>query len=298
MWPEQSLLRRLRWTVLKPLATRLGGDHCSLVRGPGLDLAELREYQPGDDVRRIDWNVTARSDRPFVREAFTERSLDVWLLLDLSASIDWGTAHCLKRQRAVEIAGVVAELLGHHGNRVAVLPFAARPLDPIPPTAGRAGLLRLLAQIARHPRQAGRGRTDLRAALARANTLLRRRALVLVVSDFIVPDGWQAELGRLAYRHEVVAVRLADPRESELPDVGLVTLEDPETGAQLIVDTADARLRERFTRAAEARAEALRLELARRGVDELVLSTGEDLLPPLTRFLEARRQRRGTRRAG
>lgn len=288
-----ALLRRLRWTILRPLASRLGGDERSRARGPGLELAELREYQPGDDVRRIDWNLTARTGRPYVRDAYAERALDAWLLVDVSASVDWGTASCLKRDRAVELAGVAGQVLGGRGNRVGALLFADRPVGFVPPSAGRAHLPRLLAVVGDEPRQARSGATDLRAALERARALIRRRSLLVLVSDFLVADGWQAELRTLAQRHEVVAVRLRDPREGALPDVGLVTFEDPETGAQLQVDTADRRLRERFARAAQAQSARLRADLAACGVETLVLSTDEPLLPAFARFLGLRRLRRG-----
>jgi uncharacterized protein (DUF58 family) len=290
--PATLLLRRLDWTVLRPLASLLGGNERSLVRGPGMELDEVRAYQPGDDVRHIDWNITARTDQPFVRQARVERALDVWLLLDVSASIDWGTARCLKRERLVEFAAVAGQVLGQHGNRVGALLFAARPLSFIPPATGRNHLLRLLAGIRQQPRQAERAPTDLAAALARAHAVIRRRALILVVSDFLVPDGWQTALRRLAQRHEVTAVRLHDPRERELPDVGLITLEDPEDGTQLIVNTSDRRLRKRYRQAAAAQAEQLHAELASSGVDQFELSTDTDLLPTLVRFLHTRRMRR------
>ncbi|MDQ5853185.1 MAG: DUF58 domain-containing protein, partial [Chloroflexota bacterium] len=168
----EGLLRRLQWTVLRPLATMLGGDERSLVRGPGMELTEIREYQPGDDVRYIDWNITARADRPFVREAHVERALDAWLILDLSASIDWGTAQCLKRDRAAEFAAVAGQLLGRYGNRVGALLFAERPLCFVPPRTGRTHLQHVLAAINGEPRQAGHGRTDLAAALARVNMMV------------------------------------------------------------------------------------------------------------------------------
>ena len=292
-----GLLRRLQWTVLRPLAMALGGDEPSLVHGSGMELTEVRDYQPGDDVRHIDWNITARTDRPFVRESHVERALDVWLVLDLSASVDWGTAQCLKRDQAVEFAAVAGQLLGRHGNRLGALLFADRPLCFIPPGAGRTHLLHILASIRGEPRQVSRGRTDIAAALSRIDIVVRRRSLILIVSDFLAPEGWQPLLSRLGERHEIVAVRLADPREAELPDVGLVTLEDPETGSQLVVDTGDHRLRARFHEAAQAQAERIRADLAGCGVDQLVLSTDAPLLPALVRFLSARRTHKLARRA-
>lgn len=292
-----AMLRRLDWAVIRPLASHLGGDHQSLTRGPGMELHELREYQPGDDVRRIDWNITARTDRPYMRESHVERALDVWLAVDLSASNDWGTAECLKSDRAVEFAVVASQLLGRNGNRVGAFLFAERPLGIVPPSRGRAHLLRLLSRISEAPAQATPGRTDLAGALTQLSAVLRRRSLVLLASDFLAPNGWQAALSRLAQRHEVIAIHLHDPREAELPNVGLITLEDPETGQQLVVDTSDHRLRERYRRAAEAQAEQLRNTLASCGVDRLSLSTDTELLPAVARFLNMRRLRQTLRAA-
>lgn len=288
-----KVLRRLEWTILRPLARYLGGEERSLVRGPGMELSEIREYQPGDDIRFIDWSVTARSDRPYVREAFVERALDAWLLVDLSGSVDWGTARTTKRERALEFAAIAGRLLGRNGNRVGALLFADRPLSIVPPGAGRPHLLQLLRRVHEAPHQVSVGPTDLAGALTRANSVIPRRSLLLVVSDFMAPDGWQHPLGRLAQRHEVVGVRLEDPRELDLPDIGWVTFEDPETGAQLTVDTGDRKLRERYAAAAGARGKELHQSLVSCGVDELVLNTGSDILPEVVRFLNARRYRRG-----
>jgi uncharacterized protein (DUF58 family) len=285
------LLRRLQWTVLRPLAMYLGGDERSLLRGSGMELTEMREYQPGDDVRHIDWNVTARTEQPFVRESYVERALDVWMVLDVSASIDWGTAACLKRDRALEFAAVAGNIFAYRGNRIAAISFADRPLALFPPRSGRSHLLQMLALMRDLPRQARSGPTDLATALVYAQKAIQRRSLVLVVSDFLVPDGWQPILGRLAQRHDVVAVHLCDPREVELPDVGIITLEDPETGSQLIVDTNNKKLRERFREAAHIQTEQLRSAIRRSGADQLALSTSDALLPPLLRFLRARRIR-------
>ncbi|MFN8496962.1 MAG: DUF58 domain-containing protein [Anaerolineae bacterium] len=291
-----GMLRRLQFTILRPLAIYLGGSERSLVRGPGMELSEVREYQPGDDVRYIDWKITARTDTPYVREANVERALDTWLLMDMSASFDWGTAQAAKRDRAAEFAAVTGELLTRHGNRVGALMFADQPLEFIPPGSGRTHLMRMLSKLQASQRQTGRGQTDLTAAIARAETVMKRKALVLVVSDFLVPDGWQPALGRLAQRHEVVGVRLRDPRESELPDVGLITLEDPETGEQLTINSGDRKLRERFHKAAEEQSVRIRDAIRRTGADYLEVSTDQDLLPTMVRFLEARRMARGGQR--
>lgn len=288
-----QLLRQLQWTVLRPLAVALGGEERALLRTTGLELSELREYQPGDDVRHIDWNVSARADRPFVRLSQAERALDVWLLLDTSASLDWGTARCLKRDHARTFALAAAYLLARRGNRVGALLFGAQPGQAMAPAAGRTHLLRLLAWIQAPPSapQARRDATDLAAALQRARLYIPRRSLVLVVSDFLAADGWQEELRRLTARHEVVAVRVGDPREAQLPDIGIVTFEDPETEAQLTLDTSDRRLRERFQRAAQAQAARIAAALTACGVDQLVLSTDEEVVPALVAFLRARRAR-------
>ena len=288
-------LQRLRWTVMRPLAHALGGDERSLVRGPGMELNDVREYQPGDDVRLIDWNITARADRPFVRESQVERALDVWLLLELSASVEWGTTRCLKRDLDLEFAAVASQLLSRHGHRIGALLFADRPLSFVPPANGRNHSMRLLAGIQAAPRQERRGRTDLQAALARAGAMFRHRSLVIVVSDFLVPDGWQHELHRLAQRHEVVAVHLHDPRERQLPDIGIAVLEDPETGNQMVVNTADRALRERFTAAVQAQTARIETDLTSCGVDRLTLGTDVALLPALVRFLSAQRLRRVAR---
>lgn len=295
---SEALLRRLRWTITRPLATRIGGDERSVFRGPGMELAEVREYQAGDDVRHIDWNITARAAGPYVRESLAERGLDVWLLLDLSASIEWGTARRRKRDLLTEFVAATGQILAPRGHRLGALLFEAGPARIIPPAPGRHGLLRLISQLRAQPRQGRAGPTDLAAALAHLGPLLRRRALVIVASDFLVPGGWQAALGRIASRHEVVAVRLRDPREGLLPDVGLITLEDPETGRQLTVDTADARLRARFAAAAEAQSARIAADLAACNVAALTLDTDADLLAPLVRFLTLRRRLAGGGRRG
>jgi uncharacterized protein (DUF58 family) len=289
-----DVLRRLQWTVLRPLASALGGDERSLVRGSGMELAEVRPYQPGDDVRHIDWNTTARTEEVYVREAYAERALDVWLLLDVSASIDWGTAQCLKRDRLIDFVGVAGQLLGRRGHRVGSLAFAHEPLAMVPPGSGRIHLQHLVDR-AQASAPAQRGATNLSTALKQLESLARRRSLILIVSDFLVADDWSPVLRRMAQRHEVVAAQLADPREAELPPVGTIVFEDPETGAQLIANTDDAKLRERFRAAAERQANQLQTDLVRCGAEHLRISTNDDLLPILVRWLAARRQQRGGR---
>jgi uncharacterized protein (DUF58 family) len=293
--PTRTLLRRLRWAVVRPLARRFNGDERSRLLGPGVEFASVRDYQPGDDVRRIDWNLTARTNTPFVREAQADGSLDVWLVVDVSGSVDWGTGECLKRYRAIELAAVTVQLLGRHGNRVGLLLFADRPLGTVPPGSGRAHLERVVGRLRLQPRSAARGATDLAAALHSVSQLVRKPSLIVLVTDFLAADGWPTPLRMLAQRHEVVAARLRDPRELDLPDIGVVTFEDPESGEQLTVDTADRRLRERFGAAAAAQTQRIDSALVACRVDQVVLGTDAPLLPALAAFLDARRRRRGVR---
>ncbi|MCC7369178.1 MAG: DUF58 domain-containing protein [Chloroflexi bacterium] len=295
--PIAQVLRRLEWTVLRPLALRPGGDRRSAQRGSGLDLAEIREYQPGDDVRFLDWAAMARTGVPHVRQTYAERALDAWLLIDVSPSIDWGTARRTKRSQTEELAAAITQVLGRHNTRVGAILFAERPVEVLPPATGRHHLLRLLARLRETPRRAERGATDLEAALDLARTVIRRPSVVVLLSDFLVSDGWSAALGRLAQRHEVVGLRLTDPREASLPDVGIVTLEDPETGEQLLVDTADRRLRERFQAAALAQAAEIDRRLTISSVRRVIASTDADLLPTLLDLLD-RRRLDARRRAG
>jgi uncharacterized protein (DUF58 family) len=294
--PSARLLRRLDWTLLRPLANRLGGNQKSIQRGAGIELTEVREYQPGDDVRHIDWNITARTDRPHVRESFADRAIDVWLLADCSASIDWGTARRAKRDQAVDLAAMAGALLTGQGNRIGVIGFADRIVTVVPPGAGRPHLMRVVDTLERAPAQLARTATDLTGALDYANRFVRRRSMLILVSDFLTPDGWEVPLRRLAQRHEVVAVRVADPREHELPDVGLLTLEDPETGRQLFVDSGDRGVRERFRTAALAERERVIGLIRASRADVLEITTDADVLPALVRFLQTRRATRGARR--
>jgi uncharacterized protein (DUF58 family) len=285
-----ELVRRLRWPVLRRLAVHPGGDERSRLRGPGMEYSEVREYHPGDDPRWIDWNLTARSDRTYVRESLPDRGLDVWLVMDCSRSLDWGTARCLKRSLAVELAAAAAHLLVRHGNRVGALVVDRGVHRVVPPAAGRTAVLRLLAYVdLATAAAASEGSTDLGRSLLEAGRIIRRRSLVLVVSDFLCEPGWETPLWMLGLRHEVVAARVIDPRELEIPDVGMVTFEDPETGRQLAVDTSSRRLRERFRAAAEEQRTQLRAQIERCGAAPVEISTGEELLPQLVRFLQQRR---------
>jgi uncharacterized protein (DUF58 family) len=286
-----ALLKRLEWTVLRRLDGLLQGDHRTLMRGAGLDLADLREYQHHDDVRHIDWNVTARLQQPYVRQFTEDRELSAWFLVDLSASVDFGSNRFTKRKIAREFVAVLARLLTRRGNRVGALLYGTSVDTMLPARGGRVHVLELLQRMAARPAEAAPGATDLRELLLAAQRTVRRRSTIFIVSDFISAPGWEKALGQLAQRHEVTAVRLFDALEMELPDIGLVTMRDAETGEQMVVDTHDRRFRERFAAAAERRETMLRETLARAGVDTLELGTDDDLVEAVVRFADLKKQR-------
>jgi uncharacterized protein (DUF58 family) len=292
-----DLLRRARWPVLRRLGFHPGGDERSSFRGTGLEYSDVREYQAGDDPRTIEWNITARSDRPYVRESLPDRGLDAWLLMDVSRSLDWGTARCLKRQLALEFSAVVGQLLIGRGNRVGALLFDERVRAIIPPSAGRTALLQLIARMDRAAEHPAEGSTDLGRALTEAGRLIRRPSLIVILSDFMTPAGWQQPLSALALRHEVIAALVTDPREGEIPDVGVVTFEDPESGQQILVDTRSMALRARFQDAADTQRETIRDDLLRARTALAELSTAAEVVPQLVAFIKQREAQRGRRLA-
>lgn len=285
------LLRRLEWTVLRRLDGLLQGDHRTLMRGSGLDLADLREYQHHDDVRHIDWNVTARLQQPYVRQFTEDREHSAWFLVDLSASVDFGSNRFTKRRTAREFVGLLARLLTRHGNRVGAMLYGNAVDTVLPARSGRRHVLELLARIAARPKETAGGATDLATLLAAAASGIPRRSSLFVVSDFISAPGWEKLLGQLTRRHEVTAVRLFDALEMDLPDIGLLTMRDAETGEQIVVDTHHKGFRARFKAAAERREQTLRDTLAAAGVDTLELGTDDDLADAVLRFTELRKQR-------
>ena len=295
----ETLLKRLDWHIVRRLDGLLQGDYRSLFTGQGYDLAEVREYQPEDDVRYMDWNVTARMDAPYVRQYIEDREITAWLLLDLSPSIDFGTANFRKRDLVVDFAGVISRLLMRHGNRVGAMLFSNAVDEVLPPRNGQMHALRLLHQLVREDRaeNAASGRaTDLAAILDRAARTLRGRSLVFVVSDFISESDWEPALGRLAQRHEVLTVWLSDPREEVIPDVGPLVLEDAETGQQVFVDTRDRGFQERFQQLVWERRFNIERAFARHGVDALRLTTDGNMVREIARFAHLRRESR--RRTG
>src|SRR5512143_2897752 len=273
-----ALLRRLEWTVIRRLDGVLHGDYRTLFRGYGLDLADLREYVYGDDVRHIDWNVTARLQTPYVREYNEEREVAAWFVLDLSPSVAFGSRELQKRGVSAEFVAVLARILTRHGNRVGALCYGSSVDTVIPARSGRRQVLHLLHRMATRPETGESTATDLADLLRTAYRVAPRRSLMFVVSDFISTPGWAEPLARLAQRHDVVAVRLYDPMEMELPDLGLLVVQDAETGEQLFIDSHDRGFRRRFAAAAEKREAALRTAFRVAGVDTLELSTDDDLV--------------------
>ncbi len=287
-----ALLRRLEWTVIRRLDGLLQGDYRTLFRGGGVDLADLREYQLHDDVRHIDWNVTARLQTLYVRQFVEDRDLTAWFLLDLSGSVDFGSAGVTKLAVSAGFVATLARVMTRHGNRVGALLYGHKVDTVLPPGASRLHVLNLLQRMRTRPQAPAGGKgTVLADLLAAAHSIVKRRSLIFVVSDFISEAGWQLALARLARRHEVVAVRVFDPLEMELPDVGLVTVEDAETGEQLLIDASDPAFRERYAGIAQEQEAALLEGLMQSGADTLELATNDDLLDALLRFADLRRQR-------
>ena len=287
----EAVLRRLEWTVIRRLDGVLHGDYRTLFRGYGLDLADLREYAFGDDVRHIDWNVTARLQVPHVREFNEEREVAAWFVLDLSPSVAFGSRELQKRAVSAEFVAVLARILTRHGNRVGALCYGSSVDTVIPARSGRRQVLHLLHRMTTRPEAKQATATDLADFLRTAYRVAPRRSLMFVVSDFISTPGWAEPLARLAQRHDVVAVRLYDPMEMELPDLGLLVVQDSETGEQLFIDTHDRGFRRRFAAAAARREDELRNAFRVAGVDALELSTDSDLVDAILRFADLRKRR-------
>lgn len=286
--PER-VLRRLEWRVVRRLDGRLQGDYRTLFRGEGVDFHDLREYEPGDDLRHIDWNVTARMDSPFVRQYTEDREATAWLLLDRSASMAFGPVERQKDLVLVEVALTVAQVLARGGNRVGAILFDNEVERTIPPRQGRRQVLRIAHHLLQPPRPA-RGTTDLSVLLRAASGVARRRSLVVVLSDFISAPGWASSLALLTRRHDVVAVQVLDPRESELPSAGMVYVEDAETGEQIFVDTDDPGFQQRLREVARERQEELTALVRSAGTELHTVATDEDLVRALARISQLRRR--------
>jgi uncharacterized protein (DUF58 family) len=298
--PERLLLR-LEWRVIRRLDGRLAGGYRTAHRGTGTDLAGLRDYVEGDDARHIDWNVTARLNEPQLRLFTEDRELTAWLVLDRSASMTVGAPGRGKDDVLGELAVVLARLLGRGGNRVGALLYDTGAVRTVPPGSGRRHALRIGAELARsagaaRPGEHG-GTTDLAAMLDAVAKLARRRALVVAISDFIGDGDWERSLLRLVPRHEVVALRVVDAADDELPDVGLVVVEDAETGEQLIIDSSDPLLRARLRAGVEGRDTHLADGMRRAGVPLHRIGTDADLATALIEVVASTQQRNQRRRA-
>ena len=285
----EKLLGRLEWTVIRKLDGLLQGDYRTLFRGFGLDFADLREYQAYDDVRHIDWNVTARTEVPHVRIYNEDRDVTAWFLLDLSPSVDFGSTDVTKRQMLTEFTAVVTRLLTRQGNKVGAILFDGINDFVIPPRTGRRHVLHILDKIFANPRLLRSPETDLNAFLGRAMSVIKRRSICFVVSDFVSKPGWERGLGNLNLRHEGVAVRLLDPMDMALPDMGLLVFQDAESGEQLFVDTVDPGFRKRFVAAAAQNEDAMMDAFGAAGLDVLELATTDDLVDAVLRFATMRK---------
>jgi uncharacterized protein (DUF58 family) len=293
----EAVLRRVEWTVIRRLDGLLQGEYRTLFRGNGLDLADIREYEPGDDVRYIDWNVSARMDTPYVRQYLEDREVTAHFLLDLSPSVDFGTTETLKRDQLVDFVAVLARLLTRHGNKIGAILYAGKVEKTIPAGSGKLQVLRLLNDVLKVPRLQSAPYTSVSDLIEHALRTIKRRSVIFLVSDFFTAPGWERPLGMLSRQHEVIAVRLEDPRERELPDIGLVPMNDAETGESVYVDTHDARFRKRFAAVVQKREAELSAAFRRAGVDVLSLSTEDDLVNAVLRFAVLRKQRRSMRAA-
>ncbi|MEA2827681.1 MAG: hypothetical protein QOG43_2120 [Actinomycetota bacterium] len=294
----QEVLRQLELIVTRRLDGLLQGDYLGLVPGHGTEPGETRVYVEGDDVRRIDWNVTARTTVPHVRDAIADRELETWALVDCSASLDFGTALCEKRDLALAAVAAVGFLTARTGNRMGAVIVRPDGMSRVPARPGRQALLGLLHTLATRSRVEGGGPTDLIAALESLVRPPRRRGLTVVVSDFLAPPGWERPLRALCSRHQVLCIEVVDPRELELPNVGYLTLVDPETGALREVQTANESLRRRYAEAAAAQRAGIARSIRGAGASHLVLRTDRDWLRDIVGFvLMSRRKRDALSRA-
>ncbi|GAB3318822.1 DUF58 domain-containing protein [Geodermatophilus aquaeductus] len=288
--PADVLLQRLELTVRRRLDGLLQGDHLGLVPGSGSEAGDSRTYHPGDDVRRMDWPVTARTQVPHVRETIADRELETWAVVDLSASLDFGTGLCDKRDLAIAGLAAVSHLTVRGGNRLGAVVTTGERIDRYPAQAGRLAADRLLRAVVATPRAATGRRGDLAAALETLRRPPRRRGLVVVVSDFLGDLDWERPLRGLGTRHELLGIEVVDPRELELPDVGPLTVVDPESGQTLEVPTGDPRFRARFAEAAAEQRRAIAAGLRRAGAGHLQLRTDRDWVMDVVRFVADRRR--------
>lgn len=290
--PAEEILRRLTLDVSRKLDGVLHGDFMGLVPGRGSEPGETREYEPGDDVRRIDWNVTARTQRPHIRETIADRELETWLVTDRSSRLDFGTATCEKRDLVLAGAAGIGLLVARGGNRTGAVILRGAETTTVPPRSGRKHLLSLLERVMATPREDGSGPARLDVALRRAGSMAKRRGLVVVISDFATdPTEWGPSLGVVALRHSVLCIEVVDPRDLELPRVGPLELTDPATGQVREVNTDSASLRADYAAAAIAQREAIRSTIRGAGANHLELRTDRDWLMDLARYVSRKRHR-------
>lgn len=291
--PSQVPIERLRLTVLRRLNGLLAGDHAGLFPGHGTERGEARPYVPGDDPRHIDWAVTARTDEPHVRDMVADHELDVWVILDSSSSLGFGTGRATKHEVAWSVAGAFALLASNGGNRVGAVRSTnqrgrSRPLI-LPARGGSAHVGGVLAALNTAPEDGDEG--DLAGAIDLVGRAARRRGMAVIISDFLGSPNWERSLRALSHRHEVIAAEVVDPREIELPDVGLIAVVDPETGRRRLVDTSQANVRERYGVVAQRRRADVATRLKTGGADHLVLRTDRDWVLDFVRFVSGRKAR-------
>jgi uncharacterized protein (DUF58 family) len=290
--PAEEIIRRLTLDVNRRLDGMLHGDFMGIVPGRGTEPGETRPYEPGDDVRHIDWNVTARTQVPHIRETIADRELETWMLVDRSPGLDFGTAVCEKRDLVLASSAAVGLLTARGANRVGAVLLRAGDAVTVPPRQGRRNLLGILHRVLESPRVDGAGRSDLGAGLRRVGAMAPRRGLVVVISDFLSdPEEWSTALGTVGLRHSVLCLQVVDPRDLELPPVGLLHLVDPATGATREVNTDDRALRARYAEAAARQQGAIAAAVRGAGADHLVLRTDSDWLLELARHVTRRRRR-------
>lgn len=291
--PSQVPVERLRLTVLRRLNGLLAGDHAGLFPGHGTERGEARPYVPGDDPRHLDWAVTARTQEPYVRDMVADHELDVWIVLDSSSSLGFGTALATKHEVAWSVAGAFALLASDGGNRVGAVRTTnqagrSRPLA-MPARGGSAHVGAVLTALNKEPEEGDTG--DLAGSIDLVNRTARRRGMVVVISDFLGEPTWEKPLGALSQRHEVIAVEVLDPREIDLPDVGLISVVDPETGRRRIVDTARPEIRRKYGEVAVRRRDEVSARFKSCGVDHLLVRTDRDWVVDFVRFVSGRKAR-------
>lgn len=289
--PER-ILQRIDWKVIRRLDGLLQGDYRTLFYGDGLDFADLREYQMTDDIRHIDWNVTARMNSLYVRQYIEDREITTWFLIDLSPSMGFGPLDHPKEGILIDLVTTLSRLLTRNGNRVGAILYNNRLDKTISPRGGRIQVLRLIRELLQETQAPLKTTTDLNVLLNAGLNTFKRRSLVFLISDFISELGWERPLSLLNRRHDLIGIRLWDPREVEMPDVGMILVEDSETGEQIHVDTSNSEFRRRFFEAALSRESALKEKLKRAGVDHFSISTEEDLVTAIVQMAAQRKRRR------